>query len=42
MKEKKLADVVMAKFVIGGPDIHVEKGSMINLTCTVKYSPEVS
>lgn len=26
----------------GGPDIHVDKGSMINLTCTVRYSPEVS
>lgn len=27
--------------ILGGPDIYVDKGSMINLTCTVKYSSEV-
>jgi hypothetical protein len=26
--------------ILGGPDIHVDKGSTINLTCTIKYSPE--
>ncbi|XP_058839733.1 uncharacterized protein LOC131695233, partial [Topomyia yanbarensis] len=26
--------------IIGGPDLHVDKGSTINLTCAVKYSPE--
>lgn len=26
--------------ILGSPDIHVDKGSTINLTCSVKYSPE--
>lgn len=26
--------------ILGGPDVHVDKGSTINLTCAVKYSPE--
>lgn len=26
--------------ISGGPDLHVDKGSTINLTCTVKFSPE--
>lgn len=26
--------------ILGGPDLHVDKGSTINLTCTVKFSPE--
>ncbi|XP_075215164.1 zwei Ig domain protein zig-8-like isoform X1 [Lycorma delicatula] len=26
--------------ILGGPDIHVDKGSTINLTCSIKYSPE--
>ncbi len=26
--------------ILGGPDLHVDKGSMINLTCIIKYSPE--
>lgn len=26
--------------ILGGPDLHVDKGSTINLTCAVKYSPE--
>ncbi|XP_069672036.1 uncharacterized protein [Periplaneta americana] len=26
--------------ILGGPDLHVDKGSTINLTCTIKYSPE--
>lgn len=27
-------------YIIGGPDLHVDKGSTINLTCSVKYSQE--
>lgn len=26
--------------ILGGPDLYVDKGSTINLTCTVKFSPE--
>lgn len=26
--------------ILGGPDLHVDKGSTINLTCSVKYSPD--
>lgn len=26
--------------ILGEPDLHVDKGSTINLTCSVKYSPE--
>jgi len=26
--------------VIGGPDIYIDRGSTINLTCTVKFSPK--
>lgn len=26
--------------ILGGPDLHVDKGSTINLTCTIRYSPE--
>lgn len=26
--------------ILGGPDLHVDKGSTINLTCTIKYSPK--
>ncbi|RZF37052.1 protein sidekick-like isoform X2 [Nilaparvata lugens] len=32
--------VVPTAAILGGPDIHVDKGSTINLTCTIKYSPE--
>ncbi|XP_055621565.1 hemicentin-2-like isoform X2 [Toxorhynchites rutilus septentrionalis] len=32
--------VVPTATIIGGPDLHVDKGSTINLTCAVKYSPE--
>ena len=24
----------------GAPDLHFDKGSTINLTCTIKFSPE--
>ncbi|GLH11027.1 Uncharacterized protein GBIM_15886 [Gryllus bimaculatus] len=26
--------------ILGGPDLHVDRGSTINLTCIIKYSPE--
>lgn len=32
--------VVPTAAILGGPDLHVDKGSTINLTCTIKYSPE--
>lgn len=34
------ANEVPTATILGGPDLHVDKGSTINLTCTVKYSPE--
>ncbi|XP_055376713.1 protein amalgam-like isoform X2 [Condylostylus longicornis] len=36
----RLNVVVPTATILGSPDIHVDKGSTINLTCTVKYSPE--
>ncbi|XKL66245.1 hypothetical protein PGB90_009665 [Kerria lacca] len=35
-----LSVVVPTATILGGPDLHVDKGSTINLTCTIKYSPE--
>ncbi|XP_050541077.1 zwei Ig domain protein zig-8-like isoform X3 [Daktulosphaira vitifoliae] len=32
--------VVPSASISGGPDIHVNEGSTINLTCVVKFSPE--
>ncbi|CRL03849.1 CLUMA_CG016979, isoform A [Clunio marinus] len=32
--------VVPTATILGGPDLHFDKGSTINLTCTIKYSPE--
>ncbi|XP_068916511.1 zwei Ig domain protein zig-8 isoform X2 [Tenebrio molitor] len=26
--------------ILGGPDLHVDKGSTINLTCSIRFSPE--
>lgn len=26
--------------ILGGPDLYVDKGSTINLTCVIKFSPE--
>lgn len=26
--------------ILGGPDLHVDKGSTINLTCSIHFSPE--
>ena len=27
-------------YVIGGPDIYVETGSVINMTCMIQWTPE--
>ncbi|XP_065206285.1 kin of IRRE-like protein 1 [Planococcus citri] len=35
-----LSVVVPTATILGGPDLHVDKGSTINLTCSIKYSPE--
>lgn len=32
--------IVPTAVIWGGPDIKVEKGSMINITCTINYSTE--
>ncbi|XP_059487017.1 uncharacterized protein LOC132203327 isoform X3 [Neocloeon triangulifer] len=32
--------VVPTAHILGAPDLHVDKGSTINLTCIIKYSPE--
>lgn len=32
--------VVPTAAILGGPDIHVDKGSTINLTCSIRFSPE--
>lgn len=32
--------VVPTASILGGPDLYVNKGSTINLTCTIRYSPE--
>ncbi|XP_030755889.1 uncharacterized protein LOC115882155 isoform X1 [Sitophilus oryzae] len=31
---------VPAAQILGGPDLHVDKGSTINLTCSIKFMPE--
>ncbi|XP_071442828.1 zwei Ig domain protein zig-8-like isoform X2 [Hetaerina americana] len=33
-------DEVPTAAILGAPDLHVDKGSTINLTCIIKYSPE--
>ncbi|XP_036336284.1 zwei Ig domain protein zig-8-like [Rhagoletis pomonella] len=32
--------VVPTSSILGGPDLYVDRGSTINLTCVIKYSPE--
>ncbi|CAH0562533.1 unnamed protein product [Brassicogethes aeneus] len=32
--------VVPTAQILGGPDLHVDKGSTINLTCSIRFSPE--
>lgn len=29
-----------AATILGGPDLYVDKGSTINLTCTIRFGPE--
>ena len=36
----KCVDVEPVTDIIGGPELHINKGSTINLTCIVKYAPE--
>ncbi|XP_065165221.1 protein sidekick-like isoform X2 [Atheta coriaria] len=36
----KFADSVPTAAILGGPDLHVDKGSTINLTCSIRFSPE--
>jgi hypothetical protein len=44
--EKTLIWVTILRFavptatILGGPDLHVDKGSTINLTCSIRFSPE--
>ncbi|XP_044764733.1 kin of IRRE-like protein 1 isoform X2 [Coccinella septempunctata] len=33
-------DAVPTAQILGGPDLHVDKGSTINLTCSIRFSPE--
>lgn len=35
-----LNHIVPTAVIWGGPDIKVEKGTMINITCTINYSTE--
>ncbi|XP_022915005.1 zwei Ig domain protein zig-8-like isoform X5 [Onthophagus taurus] len=35
-----LTVVVPTAAILGGPDLHVDKGSTINLTCAIRFSPE--
>ncbi|XP_017769063.1 PREDICTED: uncharacterized protein LOC108557164 isoform X2 [Nicrophorus vespilloides] len=37
---KMFADQVPTATILGGPDLHVDKGSTINLTCSIRFSPE--
>lgn len=37
---KKKTFLVPTAAIHGAPDLHFDKGSTINLTCTIKYSPE--
>lgn len=47
---KKLTNLLQWKFIdfklvptatiMGGPDLHFDRGSTINLTCTINFSPE--
>ncbi|GLV37668.1 defective proboscis extension response 6 [Carabus blaptoides fortunei] len=34
------SDQVPTAAILGGPDLHVDKGSTINLTCSIRFSPE--
>ncbi|KAK3850538.1 hypothetical protein Pcinc_042764 [Petrolisthes cinctipes] len=36
----RLSVVKPHTYILGGPDLHINKGSTINLTCVVEYSPQ--
>ncbi|XP_055698652.1 zwei Ig domain protein zig-8-like [Phlebotomus papatasi] len=36
----ELSVVVPTASILGGPDLYVDKGSTINLTCAIRFSPE--
>ncbi|XP_049876257.1 zwei Ig domain protein zig-8-like isoform X2 [Pectinophora gossypiella] len=38
--QRMLADQVPSARILGGPDLHVDIGSTINLTCLIQFSPE--
>ncbi|XP_063928934.1 protein sidekick-like isoform X1 [Zophobas morio] len=38
--QQKMQQQVPTAQILGGPDLHVDKGSTINLTCSIRFSPE--
>ncbi|KAK6624658.1 hypothetical protein RUM44_011517 [Polyplax serrata] len=40
VQDRQYGHQVPTASILGGPDLHVDKGSTINLTCTIKYSPK--
>ncbi|XP_050680579.1 zwei Ig domain protein zig-8-like isoform X1 [Leptidea sinapis] len=38
--QRMFADEVPSARILGGPDLHVDIGSTINLTCLIQFSPE--
>ncbi|CAH0694901.1 unnamed protein product [Spodoptera exigua] len=38
--QRMLSDAVPSARILGGPDLHVDMGSTINLTCLIQFSPE--
>lgn len=39
-KKKNHSNVEPVPTILGGPDLFVDKGSTINLTCTIRFGPE--
>lgn len=38
--DRSLSPAVPTATILGGPDLYVDKGSTINLTCAIRFSPE--
>ncbi|CAG4962715.1 unnamed protein product [Parnassius apollo] len=38
--QRMFSDAVPSARILGGPDLHVDIGSTINLTCLIQFSPE--
>ncbi|XP_050554495.1 zwei Ig domain protein zig-8-like isoform X2 [Spodoptera frugiperda] len=38
--QRMFSDAVPSARILGGPDLHVDMGSTINLTCLIQFSPE--